>query len=85
MRAEDLAIDLPERFQVRQILFDIDDIPGEANQMFGPRAAFGEDGRDVAQGLADLRDEIRRQMAVMSQPITPPVTTRRPSAAMPLA
>ena len=64
MRAEDFAIDLPERLQVRQILFDIDDIPGEPNQMFGPRAAFGENGRDVAQGLADLRDKVGRQMTM---------------------
>ena len=75
MRAENLAIGLSERLQVRQIFLDIDDIPGEPNQMFGPRAAFGQDRRDIAQGLADLRDEVSRQMSHLSQPITPPVTT----------
>ena len=41
VHAEDFAVDLPKRFQVRQIFLDIDDIPGETHQMFGTRAAFG--------------------------------------------
>src|SRR6266566_6107155 len=36
MRAENIAIDLPKRLQIRQILFHIDDIPGETNEVFGP-------------------------------------------------
>jgi hypothetical protein len=61
MRTKDLAIDLPERFQVRQIFLDIDDIPGETNEMFGPCTALGHDRRDIAEGLADLRHETIRQ------------------------
>src|SRR5450756_2278852 len=43
MRAEDLAIDLPERLQVRQILLHVDDIPGETNEVHGQvyREIFG--------------------------------------------
>jgi len=39
MRAEDLAIDLSQRLQARQIFFDIDDIPGETYEVFGPAGA----------------------------------------------
>src|SRR6267142_4519178 len=42
MRTENVAIDLSKRLQVRQIFFHIDDIPGETNEMFGPRAARGK-------------------------------------------
>ena len=69
-----------------QIFVHVDDIPGESHEMFGPRAALGENGRDVAQGLADLCERSRPgKWPRVSQPITPPVTTRRPSAATPLA
>jgi hypothetical protein len=44
MRTEDIAIDLAKCLQVRQIFFHIDDIPGETNQVFGPRAALRENG-----------------------------------------
>ena len=40
MRTEDLAIDPAERFQARQIFVHVDDIPGEAHEVFGPRAAL---------------------------------------------
>ena len=57
MRAEELAIDLPERLQVRQIFLDVDDIPGQTNQMFGAGAGLGQDGGDIAQDLTELRNE----------------------------
>jgi hypothetical protein len=57
--AKDLAIDLAELFQVRKILVHIDDVPGEAHEMFRPRIALGENRRDVAQGLANLGDKAR--------------------------
>src|SRR5882762_4819936 len=64
MRAENIAIDLPERFQLRQILFHIDDVPGETHEMFGTGAALGQNGCNVAQGLTDLRNKVSRQMTL---------------------
>ena len=85
MRTEHVAIGFAEFFQAAHIFFDIDDIPGEADQVLRPGAAFGKDVLDVLQRLTDLADEIRLQLSSASQPITPPVTTIRPSAIMPLA
>jgi hypothetical protein len=64
MRAEDFAIDLAERLQVGEIFFHVDHVPGETHEVLGPRAAFGEDDGNVAEGLTNLRDKILVQMAL---------------------
>src|SRR5215217_6566493 len=36
----------------------IDDVPGQANEILGPRVCFGEDVDDVPQSLLNLHNEI---------------------------
>ena len=42
MGAEQFAIDLAERLQVGQVFLHVDDVPGETNEMIGPRTTLGQ-------------------------------------------
>src|SRR6266566_545010 len=64
MRAENIAINLPECLQVRQIFFHIHDVPGETHEMFGPGTALGKNSCNVAERLMNLGDKVGRQMTL---------------------
>src|SRR4051812_22259565 len=54
---------MAEWLQTRKIFFNVEDVPGEAHQMFRPRTSFGENGGNISQRLLDLCDKAVRQLA----------------------
>src|SRR5271166_3248106 len=56
--SHDLPIDLSDLRQTLDIFALVEEIPDEVGDVLRPRAFASEDGRDVAQRLRDLFDEI---------------------------
>ena len=56
--ADDAPVGLPDLARAREVFPLVGDVPGEANEVLGPRVGLREDVDDVAQRLLDLRHEI---------------------------
>ena len=58
--ADDRAVDGADLGEARAIVRHVDDVPGHAHDMLGPRFVLGEDGERVEKHLPELADEIGR-------------------------
>src|SRR5271157_94295 len=56
--SHDLTIDLSDLRQTIDVFALVDEVPNKVGHVLRPRAVAGEDGRDIAQRLRDLCDEI---------------------------
>jgi len=55
--ADDVTIGFAEHLEIGNVFVHVDDIPGQAHEMFGSSTALRQDRHDVFESLPHLRDK----------------------------